>query len=132
MFHSAFHSAEKISDAELEIMKVIWSESTSVTYTQIRNALDKGNGWDTSTIRTLIQRLVHKGILKQEKKEVYYYSATISESEFIKARTKDFLQKVYGGDAKHLIATMLHTDVLTKEEIDEVKEFWKKGRGLDE
>ena len=123
---------EKISDAELEILKVVWTKKAPSTYSEIRTALGGENGWDSSTIRTLIRRLVEKGVLLQEKKEVYYYVPTIAEAEFIKVRTKEFLHKVYGGDAKHLISTMLSPDVLSPDELDDVKEFWKRGRDGNE
>lgn len=123
---------DKISDAELEVMKVVWSKKASSSYAQIRTILGGEDGWDTSTIRTLIRRLVEKGVLLQEKKDVYYYTPTISETEFVKARTKEFLHKVYGGDAKHLITTMLSPDVLTPDELEDVKEFWRRERNTNE
>jgi len=125
-------NVEKISDAELEVMKVIWAKNAPTTYAQVRAVLGGMGGWDTSTIRTLIRRLVEKGVLLQEKKDVYYYTANISETEFINARTKEFLHKVYGGNAKHLISTMLSPDVLSPDELEDVREFWKKGRNIDE
>lgn len=126
------NNVEKISDAELEVMKVVWAKNAPTTYTEVRAVLGGENRWDTSTIRTLIRRLVEKDVLLQEKKDVYYYTPTISEMEFIKGRTKEFLHKVYGGDAKHLISTMLSPDILTPDELEDVREFWKKGRSTNE
>lgn len=126
------NNIEKISDAELEVLKVVWTKKAPSTYAEIRTALGGENGWDSSTIRTLIRRLVEKGVLLQDKKDVYYYTPKIAEAEFIKARTKEFLRKVYGGDAKHLISIMLGPDVLSPDELEEVKEFWKRGRDGNE
>lgn len=120
--------AAKISDSELEIMKVIWSKHAPVTYTEIRNVLGGEDGWDSSTIRTLTRRLVDKGALMQEKKDVYYYTPTVSEADFMTVRTKDFLNKVYGGNAKNLISTMLGHDFITQDELNEIQQFWKQGR----
>lgn len=116
----------------LEIMKVVWAKNAPTTYAEVRAALGGEDGWDSSTIRTLIRRLVEKGVLLQEKKDVYCYTPTISEMEFIKVRTKKFLHKVYGGDAKHLISTMLSPDVLTPDGLEDVREFWKRGRNINE
>lgn len=123
---------EKISDSELQVMKVIWSKKAPATYAEIRTVLGGEDGWDTSTIRTLIRRLVDKGVLQQEKKDVYYYTATISEAEFTAVRTKDFLHKIYGGNAKNLISTMLGHEFVTQDELDEVREFWEQGRKKNE
>ena len=123
---------EKISDAELEVLKNIWSYGTPTTSAQLRSVLGGEDGWDSSTIRTLLRRLVEKGVLTQEKKDVYYYSPTITEAEVMKEKTKTFLHKVYGGNAKGLIAAMLSPDFLTSDDMEEVKNFWKKGRSKHE
>ena len=118
--------AEKISDAELEIMKVVWRSPVPMTYPQIRSALEGSADWDSSTIRTLIRRLVEKGALSQSKEDVYCYAPAIGESEFMEQKTQSFLNKVYGGDAKGLVATLFKKDYINKQDIEELKSFWEK------
>ena len=57
-----------ISAAELEVMRVLWSAGKPLNITDIRLGLE-GTGWEASTIKTLVARLVKKGELKQEKRE---------------------------------------------------------------
>ncbi|MFE5131603.1 BlaI/MecI/CopY family transcriptional regulator, partial [Bacillus mobilis] len=49
----------KISEAELEVMKVLWSKSPQ-TANEVIEELEKNMDWKPKTIRTLINRLVHK------------------------------------------------------------------------
>jgi len=63
----------KISDAEIEVMKVIW-EKKEVTSLEIIQKLNDRN-WNDNTIRTLINRLIAKkavGIAKKEGKAVNF------------------------------------------------------------
>ncbi len=116
---------DKISEAEAEIMRVVWEHNAPVTYSQIRAILTGQKGWESPTVNTLVNRLVKKGILTQDKKEVYYYTAVISEEEYTKAKTKSFIQKVYGGNVKGLMSALLTYSDITQEDLDELRIQWK-------
>lgn len=108
-------------------MRVIWEHGGPVTYTHIRTVLTGQQGWESPTINTLVSRLVKKGVLTQEKKEVYYYTPVISEAEYTQAKTQAFIQKVYGGNVKGLMSALLtYTDV-TQEDLEELRSQWKNG-----
>lgn len=115
---------DKISEAEAEIMKVVWTHDGPVTYSQIRTALTGQKGWESPTVNTLVSRLVKKGILAQEKKEVYYYTALITEEEYTQAKTKSFIQKVYGGNVKGLMSALLNYGDVTQEDLEELRRQW--------
>jgi len=123
---------EKISDSEVEIMKVVWAHDSPLTYAQIRATLSHETDWESQTINTLVKRLVKKGALKQEKIDVYYYSALVTETEYMEARTNSFVQKVYGGNVKGLLSSLMKHDKIKQEDFEELKDFWKKGRDSDE
>lgn len=118
---------DKISEAEAEIMKVVWEHEGPITYSYIRTILMQQKGWESPTVNTLVNRLVKKGILSQEKKEVYYYTAVISEEEYTKEKTDSFIQKVYRGNVKGLISALLTYEDVTQEDLDELRSHWKTG-----
>ena len=74
--------AGKISDSELEVMKLLWRAEASLSITEIRENLQQTKGWEPATIKTLVSRLVSKGAVRQEKRNVYYYSPLVSEEEY--------------------------------------------------
>lgn len=123
---------EKISDAEAEIMKVVWSCNEAIPYSYIRTLLTQQQGWESPTINTLVNRLVKKGVLLQEKREVYYYSAAISEAEYTQAKTQAFIKKVYGGNVKGLMSALLTYGNMTSDDLEELRKQWKNGGNTDE
>ncbi|WMJ86603.1 BlaI/MecI/CopY family transcriptional regulator [Anaerocolumna sp. MB42-C2] len=118
------NNTEKISDAESEVLKILWANEHPLSERQIIDALNKENNWHRATVQTLIRRLCEKGIVQKVKKEVFYYSSLISEAEYAKDRTTDFLNKIYGGSAKNLVSAMLGNDILSEKDIDELKNYW--------
>lgn len=64
--------ADKISDSELEVMKVLWRAGDALPVTVIREELQKSRGWEATTVKTLVNRLVSKGVILQEKRKVFY------------------------------------------------------------
>jgi len=123
---------EKISDSEAEVMKIVWAYDSPMTYAQIRAALSHETDWESQTINTLVKRLVSKGALKQEKRDVYYYSALVTEAEYMDVRTNSFVQKVYGGNVKGLLSALMKHDKMKQEDFEELKDFWEKGRNENE
>ena len=49
-----------VSDAELEILEVLWASGKPLNTTEIRGLLEKNKKWERTTVLTLIQRLVKK------------------------------------------------------------------------
>lgn len=126
-------NVEKISDAEAEIMKVLWSGNGPVTYTHIRKVLtEKGEGWESPTVNTLVSRLVKKGALRQEKREVFYYSATVTETEYREAKTKSFIRKIYDGNAKDLLSALVTYKEVDQEDLTALKKYFREGCKRDE
>ena len=118
--------ADKVSEAEVEILKVFWANGGPMTDRQIRDALSEESGWRKTTIQTLVKRLVDKGVLLREKRDVFYYTPAVSVDEFAKARTEDLVNKVFGGNARSLVSAMLNNDILSEEDIDNLKSYWQK------
>jgi BlaI family penicillinase repressor len=117
--------AEKISGSELEVMKLLWQKEDALPITEIREELQKSRGWEPATIKTLVSRLVGKGAVLQEKRNVYYYSPLISEKEYNTWATKDLISRLYNGSARDLVAALVHSDGLTKEDIEELRQMFK-------
>lgn len=121
---------QQISDAELEIMKIVWGSQSEVTlFPCIMDALAaKGKPCQKNTLIVLLSRLIHKGFLSARKiGRRNEYTALVSESEYQTAQTKRFLAKVYEGSAKGLVSNLILGDLLSDEEYEELKGLLKKG-----
>lgn len=117
--------APKISDSELEVMRVLWHAGDALPVTEIRETLQRSRGWEATTVKTLISRLVTKGVLRQEKRGVFYYSPLISEAEYNDWATHDLISRVYHGSARDLVAALVRSDGLTQDDIDELRDLFK-------
>ena len=117
--------SEKISDSELEVMRVLWEAGDALPITEIRQALRERKGWEATTVKTLVQRLVGKGVLEQEKRKVFYYRPLVSESEYGDWAVNGMVRRLFRGSAKALVATLVQSDGLSDADIAELRDYFK-------
>lgn len=113
----------KISEAEYEVMKVLWQENP-LTSEEIIDKLSEKNQWSGQTIKTFITRLSKKKALSYEKKgRIYYYYPLISEKEALSYENNNFLKRVYNGAVGLLISNFVNNNKLTLEDINEIEKI---------
>ena len=119
----------QVSDSDLELMKIVWSQGGTTRYAQIMEELSRtGRTWQKNTVITLLSRLVEKGMLCTSKiGRRNEYSALVSEGDYQTAQTQNLLNKLYEGSAKGLVSTLIQRDLLSAEDYEELKRFWEKG-----
>lgn len=120
--------AQQISESELVLMKIIWNNGGTALFSLIMEELEKDkNEWKDNTVLTLLSRLVEKKFLKVKKiGRRNEYIAIMTESEYQTMQTHRFLDKVYGGNVKNLVSTLLRQDILSADELQEIESFWRK------
>lgn len=122
---------QQISDAELEIMKIIWGNPAETTlFSYIMEALAKrGKPCQKNTLIVLLSRLVNKGFLNAKKiGRRNEYTTLVSEAQYQTAQTRHFLNKIYEGSAKGLVSNLIAGDMLTEAEYEELKKLLENGR----
>ena len=117
--------AEKISDSELEVMKLLWQAGDALPVTEIRETLQRTRGWEATTVKTLVSRLVSKGALRQERRNVFYYSPLITEREYNAWATDSLIRRLYNGSARDLVAALVRSEGLTQQDIEELRTMFK-------
>jgi Predicted transcriptional regulator len=112
----------RISDAEWEVMKVLWMKSP-MSASEVIEALEGVTDWSPKTIRTLLTRLVQKEVITYDPhSKPYVYSPLVTEEETTRAETESFLKRLYGSVAlKPMLVNFLKHEKLSKEEIEELK-----------
>ena len=118
---------EKIADSELEILRVLWDAKRPMPVVDIRKAIRLRNGWEDSTVKTLLYRLLAKGVVTQEKRDVFYYSPDITEKEYNDYTTEKLIDRLYNGSAKNLIASFLSSKKLSDDDIAELRSMFRDG-----
>lgn len=119
---------EKITDSELEVMKILWASDSPLPLSRIRAGLQAAMNWEAATIKTLLARLVSKNAVAQEKKEVFYYSALVSEEEYNAWAVTRLINRLYKGKARNLVAALLNTDGFSQDDIDELRQMFSEGK----
>ena len=123
---------QQLSDAELEIMKIVWGNPEEVTlFPYIMDGLaGRGKPCQKNTLIVLLSRLMNKGFLSAKKiGRRNEYTTLVSETEYQTTQTKHFLDKIYEGSVKGLVSNLILGDLLADEEYEELKLLLEKGRG---
>lgn len=112
----------KISEAELEIMQVLWEKSPQ-TANEVIEKLELMMDWKPKTIRTLINRLVQKGAVSyhQENGRMYEYFPLVSRDCYLQVETKSLFKRFYGAAFKPLLVNFLKEEKLSPDDINELK-----------
>lgn len=125
---------QQVSDSELELMKIVWANGGTALYAYIMEELAKiGRTWQKNTVITLLSRLVEKGLLKTSKiGRRNEYVAIVSEADYQASQTQTFLDRLYDGNVKGLVSTLIQNEMFTSEDYEELKQFWERGRAVNE
>ena len=122
----------KISEAEWEVMKVLWKNSP-MTANEIVDELKGKTRWKRETIRTLINRLVQKKALGFQKKgRQYHYFPLLTEAEGIKAEAESFVRRIGGGSIEPMLAAFVEEKQLSAEKIARLKSILNKAKAAGE
>ena len=112
----------KISETEWEVMQVLWAKSP-LSAGEIIDALAVADPtWHPKTAKTLLNRLVKKKALGFQKEgRAYLYRPLVKEAECVSAASESFLDRVFGGSLKPMLAHFVEHRKLNAAEIRELK-----------
>src|ERR1700735_1758026 len=115
-----------ISESEWKVMKVLWGRSP-LPAMEIIQALAGTEDWHPNTIKTLLSRLHKKKALGVEKqKNLYLYRPLVSEAACVRTESESFLDRVFGGSVKPLLAHFVEEDRLSTQDLDELRKILRQ------
>ena len=118
----------RISDAELEIMEVLWEAAQPLTATDVAERIG-GRGWSLATGKTMLSRLSAKGaITYSEEGRRYLYSAAIARNSYVGRESRRFVDQLFGGRLSPLVARLAEEDALDEEDIAAIEAILKELR----
>lgn len=119
-------SLPQISEAEFEVMKVVWKYAP-ISTNEVTEILTKTTSWRPKTIQTLLKRLVTKGALTYHKQSrVFIYTPLVKEDEYVSQESSSFLNRYYDGNITTMMSAFLESDKLSKTEIDMLRALLSK------
>jgi BlaI family penicillinase repressor len=112
-----------ISDAEWDVMKVVWDYGPLASGEVVRHLADEKH-WKPRTIKTLLARLVRKGaVAAREEGGKFLYSAKVTRDAVARSETKGFLARVFDGAVAPALVHFVREADLSPQQIRELKEI---------
>ena len=122
-------SLPQISEAEFEVMKIVW-KFAPINTNEITKRLEKTTSWSPKTIQTLIRRLVAKGALAYEKQSrIFVYRPLVEEQEYVNQESHSFLKRFYGGRLSAMLSAYIENDRLSKDELETLRSLLSEDSG---
>ena len=113
----------QISEAEFEVMKIIWKYAP-ISTNAIIEQLTKTTRWSPKTIQTMLLRLVKKGALAHKKEgRIFVYTPLIPRDEYRSRASKHFLDRFYDGALGSMVLNFIKEDQLSPDEIRELRDL---------
>ena len=111
-----------ISDAEWQVMEVVWAHAGPVAANDVVARLAKSTEWKDKTIKTMLNRLVNKGALGYEADgKRYLYKPRVARDECVRVQTRSFLSRVFGGATGAALMHFVEEHDLTAAEIEQLR-----------
>lgn len=111
----------KLSEAEQEIMAIIWGEDHSLTSNFIMDHLT-GRTWALSTVMTALARLCRKGFVHCDRTtRTNYYTAALTREEYRERESREFLEKMHDNSVAGMIAALDNSGAISDEDAAELR-----------
>lgn len=115
----------ELTEAEWAIIQTVW-EHQPVPAPTVQELLEDQRGWTYSTVKTLMDRMVTKGLLKTERiRKLMLYSAVITRQEAQQKEVVKILKRAFAGALTPMMQFLLESDQVTHQELDELEKLIK-------
>ena len=121
----------KLSALELKIMNELWSRG-ACSIREIHEAVIKRDKPAYTTVQTMVYRLETKGAVRRTRKigNAHVFEATTSRAS-VQSRLVKELLGLFGGSAQPLMAHLVETGKITREDIDDAAKLLRTHTNKD-
>lgn len=116
---------ERIAEGEYAVMEVLWDEAP-LTAADVAERVPADKGWSLPTVKTMLSRLLAKGILAHEQDgRRYLYRPAVARDDYVAAESGRLIDRMFGGRLTPLVAQLAASDKLSREDIEEIEAILK-------
>ena len=116
----------ELTEAEWSIIQAIWDNQPCAAPT-VQEALQDDKAWTYSTVKTMMDRMVAKGLLKTERiRNLILYSAAITRKEAQKSEIMRAVKRAFDGAFTPMMQFMLDNNELSEEQLVELETIIKR------
>lgn len=117
--------AERISDAEHQVMEVLWEQSP-LSAQDVAERVPAERDWSANTVKTLLGRLLTKNaIAHEEDGRRYLYRPVVEREDYVAGESRRLIDRLFGGKLTPLVAHLAERDQLTAQDIAEIEALLK-------
>lgn len=118
----------ELTEAEWEIIQVVW-EHEPCAAPAVQEELAARKKWTYSTVKTLMDRMVGKGLLATERiRNLILYRAAITQQQAQRGELLRTVKRAFGGAFTPMMQFMLDSDALSQQELDKLQNMLQKKR----
>jgi predicted transcriptional regulator len=116
---------ERIGDAELAVMDVLWDEAP-LTAAEVADRVPGERGWSINTVKTMLSRLCAKGVVSHEEEgRRYLYRPAVAREDYAAQESGRLLDRMFGGRLTPLVAHLAERNRLSARDIEEIEALLK-------
>lgn len=118
----------RITAAEWEVMRILWDAEEPIPAAVIIKALEPNSSWKPKTVRTFLNRLVAKKVLRavrqvQEGQELLHYEPLVDEATTLRSERKTFLDRFFGGTIRSMLSAYIEMEEIPTEELEAMRDM---------
>lgn len=115
----------ELTESEWSIIKAVW-DLEPCTAPAIQEQLQKATGWTYSTVRTLMDRMVAKGVLKAKKEgKLTIYQSAVTRIQAQHGELFYALKHAFNGALTPMVQCLLESNDVSSEELAKLEELIK-------
>lgn len=120
------------TDAELDILRVLWRRGGDGTVRDVYESLKDTRGSGYTSVLKIVQIMTEKGLLYRDARQrQHVYRAAVSEDTTKSSIVQDLIKRVFDGSAAELLAHALPLKRAKPEELEAIRRMIEK-RIVDE
>jgi BlaI family transcriptional regulator, penicillinase repressor len=113
----------ELTEAEWAIIKAVW-ENEPCAAPAIQEKLFKRMEWTYSTVRTLMDRMVAKGLLTAEKvRNLTLYRSAVTREQAQRGELLYALKHAFNGALTPMVQCLLDTNEVSREDLNQIKQL---------
>jgi predicted transcriptional regulator len=117
---------ERIAEGEYAVMEVLWDEAP-LTAAEVAERVPEARGWSLATVKTMLSRLLAKGVLAHEEEgRRYLYRPAIAREDYVAEESGRLIDRMFGGRLTPLVAQLAARDKLSANDIEEIEALLKE------
>lgn len=116
----------ELYESEWAILQKVWELEPCAAPT-VQEALQNAKGWAYTTVKTMMDRMVKKGLLRTEKiRNLYLYSSAVTQSQARKSEIARTLKRAFDGTFTPMMQFLIENDQLSEKEYRHLEQLIKK------